>query len=103
MDAVAAPVDYPLSGPATERTPMQCRRSDERATSNQDQERHLMSQSLPHVFRGRARQVCVLGSTEPASPAYELAGAAGELLARLGITLVSGCGSPATRVARETC
>jgi len=101
VDAVAAPVDYPLSGPATERTPMQCRRSDERATSNQDQERHLMSQSLPHVFRGRARQVCVLGSTEPASPAYELAGAAGELLARLGITLVSGCGSPATRVAAE--
>jgi uncharacterized protein (TIGR00725 family) len=67
----------------------------------QDQEQHLMSQSLPHVFRGRARQVCVLGSAEPASPAYELAGAAGELLARLGITLVSGCGSPATRVAAE--
>jgi uncharacterized protein (TIGR00725 family) len=49
----------------------------------------------------RARQVCVLGSAEPGSPAYELAGAAGELLARLGITLVSGCGSPATRVAAE--
>jgi uncharacterized protein (TIGR00725 family) len=30
-----------------------------------------------------------------------LAGAAGELIARLGITLVSGCGSPATRVAAE--
>jgi uncharacterized protein (TIGR00725 family) len=50
---------------------------------------------------GRAKQVCVLGSADPGSPAYELAGAAGELLARLGITLVSGCGSPATRVAAE--
>jgi len=30
-----------------------------------------------------------------------LAGNAGELIARLGITLVSGCGSPATRVAAE--
>jgi len=45
--------------------------------------------------------VCVLGSAEPGSPAFELAGAAGELLARLGITVVSGCGSPATRVAAE--
>jgi uncharacterized protein (TIGR00725 family) len=51
--------------------------------------------------RSRAKQVCVLGSAEPGSPAYELAGAAGELLAHLGITLVSGCGSPATRVAAE--
>jgi uncharacterized protein (TIGR00725 family) len=51
--------------------------------------------------RGRRRQVCVLGSAEPGSKAYELAGAAGALLARLGITLVSGCGSPATRVAAE--
>ena len=51
--------------------------------------------------RRRARQVAVLGSAEPGSPAFELAGAAGELLARLGITLVSGCGSPATRVAAE--
>lgn len=49
----------------------------------------------------RKRQVCVLGSAEPGSTAYELAGAAGELLARSGITLVSGCGSPATRVAAE--
>jgi uncharacterized protein (TIGR00725 family) len=49
----------------------------------------------------RARQVCVLGSAEAGSPAYALAGAAGELLARLGITVVSGCGSPATRVAAE--
>jgi uncharacterized protein (TIGR00725 family) len=51
--------------------------------------------------RSRAPQVCVLGSAEPGSRAYELAGAAGELLARKGITLVSGCGSPATRIAAE--
>lgn len=49
----------------------------------------------------RQRQVCVLGSAEPGSRAYELAGEAGELLAQLGITVVSGCGSPATRVAAE--
>jgi uncharacterized protein (TIGR00725 family) len=49
----------------------------------------------------RARQVCVLGSAEPGSAAFELAGAAGELLARRGVTVVSGCGSPATRVAAE--
>jgi hypothetical protein len=49
----------------------------------------------------RRPQVSVLGSAEPGSAAYELAGAAGELLARLRITLVSGCGSPATRVAAE--
>jgi len=54
------------------------------------------------INRGRrASQVCVLGSAEPGSPAYELAGAAGELLAKLGITVISGCGSPATRVAAE--
>jgi uncharacterized protein (TIGR00725 family) len=49
----------------------------------------------------RARQVCVLGSAEPGSPAYDLAGAAGEFLASRGITLVSGCGAPATRFAAE--
>lgn len=49
----------------------------------------------------RPAQVCILGSAEPGSRAYELAGAAGELLARRGITVVSGCGSPATRVAAE--
>ena len=49
----------------------------------------------------RKPQVCVLGSAEPGSQAYELAGEAGALLARHGITLVSGCGSPATRVAAE--
>ena len=51
--------------------------------------------------RRRAPQVCVLGSAEPGSTAYELAGAAGERLAQLGMTVVSGCGSPATRVAAE--
>lgn len=49
----------------------------------------------------RPPQVCVLGSAEPGSPAYELAGAAGEFLARMGVTVVSGCGSPATRFAAE--
>lgn len=49
----------------------------------------------------RKRQVCVLGSAEPGSQAYELAGQAGERLAQLGITVVSGCGSPATRHAAE--
>lgn len=49
----------------------------------------------------RRPQVSVLGSAEPGSDAYEMAAEAGALLARLGITLVSGCGSPATRVAAE--
>jgi uncharacterized protein (TIGR00725 family) len=49
----------------------------------------------------RKPQVAVLGSAEPGSEAHALAGEAGELLARLGITVVSGCGSPATRVAAE--
>ena len=49
----------------------------------------------------RRPQVCILGSADPGSRAYELAGEAGELLAGLGITVVSGCGSPATRVAAE--
>lgn len=53
--------------------------------------------ATPH----RRPQVCILGSAEPGSTAYELAGEAGALLARLGITAVSGCGSPATRVAAE--
>jgi uncharacterized protein (TIGR00725 family) len=43
----------------------------------------------------------VLGSAEPGSAAYELAGAAGEFLAGRGVTVVSGCGSPATRFAAE--
>ena len=49
----------------------------------------------------RRPQICILGSAEPGSTAYELAAAAGELLASLGITLISGCGSPATKVAAE--
>jgi uncharacterized protein (TIGR00725 family) len=49
----------------------------------------------------RRPQVCILGSAEPGSKAYDLAAQAGELLARLKITVVSGCGSPATRVAAE--
>lgn len=60
-----------------------------------------MSKSTANAYRLRARQVCVLGSADPGSRAHELAGSAGELIARLGITLVSGCGSPATRVAAE--
>jgi len=53
--------------------------------------------AAPH----RRPQVCVLGSAEPGSTAYALAGEAGALMARLRITVVSGCGSPATRVAAE--
>ena len=49
----------------------------------------------------RRPQVCVLGSADPGSAAHELAGEAGALLAKLGVTVVSGCGSPATRVAAE--
>lgn len=49
----------------------------------------------------RRPQVCVLGSAEPGSEAYALAGDAGERLAKLGITVVSGCGSPATRIAAQ--
>lgn len=49
----------------------------------------------------RSPQVSILGSAEPGSGAYALAGAAGTLLAANGITLVSGCGSPATRFAAE--
>jgi uncharacterized protein (TIGR00725 family) len=49
----------------------------------------------------RKPQVCVLGSAEPGSDAFALAGQAGEALALLGVTVVSGCGSPATRVAAE--
>jgi uncharacterized protein (TIGR00725 family) len=45
--------------------------------------------------------VSVLGSADPGSRAFDLAGQAGTLLADLGVTLVSGCGSPATRVAAE--
>jgi uncharacterized protein (TIGR00725 family) len=57
--------------------------------------------NLDAVNSIRRPQVCVLGSAEPGSTAYDLAAEAGTLLARLGITVVSGCGSPATRVAAE--
>ena len=60
-----------------------------------------MNVTNPIAARGRKPQVCVLGSAEPGSAAYELAGEAGALLARYGVTVVSGCGSPATRVAAE--
>ena len=49
----------------------------------------------------RRPQLCILGSADPGSVAYELAGEAGALMAKLGLTVVSGCGSPATRVAAE--
>lgn len=54
---------------------------------------------MPSSFR--RPQVSVLGSAEPGSAAYARAADAGALLASLGITVVSGCGSPATRVAAE--
>ena len=38
----------------------------------------------------RRPQVCVLCSAEPGSRAYDLTGQAGEALARLGVTVVSG-------------
>jgi uncharacterized protein (TIGR00725 family) len=49
----------------------------------------------------RRPQISILGSAEPGSAAFQRAAEAGALLARLGVTLVSGCGSPATRVAAE--
>jgi uncharacterized protein (TIGR00725 family) len=61
----------------------------------------LLSSITQKNFAVRRPQVCVLGSAEPGSTAYALAGQAGELLARHDITLVSGCGSPATRFAAE--
>ena len=52
-------------------------------------------------FSQRPPQICVLGSADPGSAAFDLAAEAGELIAHHGLTLVSGCGSPATRVAAE--
>lgn len=49
----------------------------------------------------RPLQIAILGSAEAGSPAHALAGEAGRLIAELGMTLVSGCGSPATRHAAE--
>ena len=42
-----------------------------------------------------------MDSAAPGPPDYEQASEARALLAMLGITVVSGCGSPATRVAAE--
>lgn len=36
----------------------------------------------PTPSKKRAPQICIIGSAEPGSTAYELAGAAGEMLAR---------------------
>ncbi|MEM7337437.1 MAG: Rossmann fold nucleotide-binding protein [Actinomycetota bacterium] len=52
-------------------------------------------------FDLRPPQICVLGSAEPGSSAYERAGDAGAYLADIGFTVVSGCGSAATRYAAE--
>ena len=52
-------------------------------------------------FETRPLQICVLGSAEPGSKAYELSAQAGEFIAKQGFMLISGCGSPATRVAAE--
>jgi hypothetical protein len=53
------------------------------------------------TFELRPPQICVLGSAEPSTGAYDLAGEAGAHLAGLGFTVISGCGSPATRHAAE--
>jgi hypothetical protein len=45
--------------------------------------RHIFSLRRMNPTK-RAPQVCVLGSAEPGSEAYELAGAAGEMVARVG-------------------
>ena len=52
-------------------------------------------------FTTRPPQIAVLGSAEPGSASYDLAGDAGQHMATLGYTVVSGCGSPATRYAAE--
>lgn len=61
----------------------------------------LIASPFVMIVSHRKPQVCVLGSAEPGSTAYALAGEAGEALAKLGVTVVSGGGSPATRVAAE--
>jgi uncharacterized protein (TIGR00725 family) len=58
-------------------------------------------QEAPMIAAIRRPQVSILGSAEPGSLAYTRAGEAGSMLAKLGITVISGCGSPATRVAAE--
>ncbi|MBW8773731.1 MAG: Rossmann fold nucleotide-binding protein [Stenotrophomonas sp.] len=49
----------------------------------------------------RKPQLAILGSADPGSDAFERAAEAGRFLAIQGITVVSGCGSAATRVAAE--
>ena len=51
--------------------------------------------------RTHSTQIAILGSAEPGSVAHDLAGAAGTLIAQCGMTLISGCGSPAPRYAAE--
>ena len=53
------------------------------------------------AYAKMAGPALIPGAAEPGLAAYDLAGEAGALLARHGITVVSGCGSPATRVAAE--
>lgn len=53
-------------------------------------------------FAQRAPQICILGSAEQGSEAYNLAKNVGLLVAKLGFTLISGCGSAATRVAAQS-
>jgi len=60
-----------------------------------------MQENMRSDYTKRPPQICILGSAEPGSTAYELAGSAGEMIASLGFTVVSGCGSPATRHAAE--
>ena len=55
----------------------------------------------PRDFARRPPQVAVLGSADAGSAAHALAARAGALVAELGYTLVSGCGSEATRAAAE--
>jgi uncharacterized protein (TIGR00725 family) len=58
-------------------------------------------QRRQHWIKRTAHQLHADQRALPGSHAYALAGQAGEALAPLGITVVSGCGSPATRVAAE--
>jgi len=53
-------------------------------------------------FNIRPPQICVLGSADKGSPAYDMAVEAGQRIAKNGFTLVSGCGSDATRAAAES-
>ena len=52
-------------------------------------------------YARRPPRIAVLGSADEGSAAHALAARAGTLVAELGYTLVSGCGSQATRAAAE--